>query len=87
MLIPSYSPAMSLLTLEVEIDHGRVFPRGSSVLPEKGTGLLTLFPEGGTKPIASGAVRGFIRQWAGAFSTPADDGDPRLAYLLGKHVK
>ena len=33
---------MSYLTLEVEIDHGRVVPRGPEGLPEKGSGLLTI---------------------------------------------
>ena len=28
-------PAMSYLTLEVEIDHGRVLPKGPETLPEK----------------------------------------------------
>ncbi len=33
---------MSYLTIEVEIDHGRIVPRGSEGLPEKGNGLLTI---------------------------------------------
>ena len=33
---------MSYLTVEVEIDHGRVLPRGPDALPEKGSGLLTI---------------------------------------------
>ena len=33
---------MSYVTLEVEIDHGRVVPRGREGLPEKGNGLLTI---------------------------------------------
>lgn len=37
---------MSYITLEVEIDHGRVVPRGAEKLPERGSGLLTnLEPE------------------------------------------
>ena len=39
-----YIPAMSYLTLEVEIDHGRVVPKEPDKLPEKGTGLLTILP-------------------------------------------
>ena len=35
---------MSLLTLEVEIDHGRVIPRGGETLPENARALLTLLP-------------------------------------------
>ena len=34
---------MNYRTLEVEIDHGRVVPKGPETLPEKGTGLLTIF--------------------------------------------
>ena len=35
---------MSYLTMEVEIDHGKVVPKEPSRLPEKGSGLLTIFP-------------------------------------------
>ena len=34
---------MSYLTVEVEIDHGRIVPKGSEALPEKASGLLTIF--------------------------------------------
>lgn len=34
---------MSYLTLEVEIDHGKVVPKEPARLPEKGSGLLTIF--------------------------------------------
>jgi hypothetical protein len=34
---------MDYLTLEVEIDHGKVLPKGPLPLPEKATGLLTIF--------------------------------------------
>jgi hypothetical protein len=82
-----YRLSMSLVTFEVEIDHGRVIPRGSEPLPEKGTGLLTLLPESAGKP-QRGSVSDFLVEWAGAFSlTEAPDDDPRLAYLLGKHAK
>jgi len=33
---------VSYLTLEVEIDHGRVSPKGAETLPEKASGLLTI---------------------------------------------
>jgi hypothetical protein len=33
---------MSYVTLEVEIDHGRIVPREPSKLPVKGKGLLTV---------------------------------------------
>ena len=38
-----YTACMSYLTLEVEIDHGKVVPKEPSRLPEKGSGLLTIF--------------------------------------------
>jgi hypothetical protein len=34
---------MSYLTVEVEIDHGCVSVKGAEALPEKATGLLTIF--------------------------------------------
>ena len=78
---------MSLVTLEVEIDHGRVISRGPEPLPEKGLGLLTLLPDSAGLP-QRGSVSSFIGKWAGAFSLPDSAGDdPRLAYLLGKHAK
>ena len=49
---------MSYLTVEVEIDHGRVVPRGLERLPDKGSGLLTILPPGGTP----GSVAQPIRQ-------------------------
>lgn len=33
---------MRYLTVEVEIDHGKVVPREPEKLPEKGNGLLTI---------------------------------------------
>jgi len=33
---------MSYLTVEVEIDHGHVSPKGAETLPEKASGLLTI---------------------------------------------
>lgn len=35
---------MSYLTVEVEIDHGHVLAKGPQSLPEKASGLLTIFP-------------------------------------------
>jgi hypothetical protein len=34
---------MSYLTVEVEIDHGHVLAKGAASLPEKASGLLTIF--------------------------------------------
>jgi len=33
---------MTYMTLEVDIDHGKVLPKESSRLPESGRGLLTI---------------------------------------------
>jgi hypothetical protein len=35
---------MSYLTLEVEIEHGRIIPSEPRQLPESGKGLLTILP-------------------------------------------
>jgi hypothetical protein len=35
---------MNYLTVEVEINHGHVQAKGPEKLPEKASGLLTLFP-------------------------------------------
>jgi hypothetical protein len=39
---------MSYLTLEVEIDHGKIVLKDPSRLPEKGSGLLMIFPPDAT---------------------------------------
>ena len=36
---------MSYLTVEVEIDHGRIIAREPEKLPEKGSGLLTILAQ------------------------------------------
>ena len=40
---------MSYLTLEVEIDHGRIVPSEPRQLPENGRGLLTILPSANGK--------------------------------------
>jgi len=45
---------MDYVTLEVEIDHGKVSPKGPLPLPEKATGLLTIFQP--TPPAAKSAT-------------------------------
>jgi hypothetical protein len=35
-------PPMSFLTVEVEIDHGRISPKGTERLPVKAVGLFTI---------------------------------------------
>ena len=36
---------MNLLTLEVQLDHGHVTPKGSERLPDTANALLTILPE------------------------------------------
>ena len=51
---------MSYVTVEVEIDHGRIVPREPGELPETGSGLLTiLYPPG-----SSGGRAEVVRQRA-----------------------
>jgi hypothetical protein len=38
---------MSLITIEVEIDHGKIIPREPAKLPEHGNGLLTILSPNG----------------------------------------
>ncbi|MHB8524295.1 MAG: hypothetical protein ACYDH9_26545 [Limisphaerales bacterium] len=50
---------MSYLTVEVEIDHGRVSSKGAETLPEKASGLLTILnPPAVTQPRPSGLAKG-----------------------------
>jgi hypothetical protein len=50
---------MSYLTLEVEIDHGRVLPKGAEALPDKASGLLTILnPPPPSQPRPFGLARG-----------------------------
>ncbi|MEW6302803.1 MAG: hypothetical protein AB1705_04985 [Verrucomicrobiota bacterium] len=39
---------MSYVTVEVDIDHGRIVPREPGKLPEKGNGLLTILQPAGS---------------------------------------
>jgi hypothetical protein len=50
---------VSYLTLEVEIDHGRVSPKGAETLPEKASGLLTILnPPPLSEPRPIGLAKG-----------------------------
>jgi hypothetical protein len=61
---------MSYLTLEVEIDHGRVLPKGAEALPEKASGLLTILnPPLLSQPRPIGLAKGL-------FSVPDDFNAP-----------
>jgi hypothetical protein len=50
---------MSYRTLEVEIDHGRVLPKGAEALPERVSGLLTILsPPPLSQPRPIGLAKG-----------------------------
>ena len=50
---------MSFQTVEVEIDHGHILPKGAESLPEKASGLLTiLVPAPSSQPRPAGLARG-----------------------------
>jgi hypothetical protein len=54
-----YFDLMSYLTLEVEIDHGRVSSKGAEALPEKASGLLTILnPPPLSQPRPIGLAKG-----------------------------
>jgi hypothetical protein len=65
-----YCQAVSYLTLEVEIDHGRVLPKGHDALPEKASGLLTIL---NLPPLSQQRPIGLAR---GQFSVPDDFNAP-----------
>jgi hypothetical protein len=48
---------MSYVTVEVEIDHGRIVPREPDKLPDKASGLLTILPVAGGLPAAGKPAR------------------------------
>jgi hypothetical protein len=50
---------MSYLTVEVELDHGRVTTKGAEALPEKASGLLTILdPSPHSRPRPFGLAKG-----------------------------
>lgn len=61
---------MSYRTLEVEIDHGRVSPKGAEALLEKGSALLTIL----NPPLLSGPRP--IGLAKGEFTVPDDFNAP-----------
>jgi len=70
---------MSYLTVEVEIDHGRIVPREPEKLPQKGSGLLTIvttdLPPAGLHPTPRTDPRP-IGLAKGEFSVPDDFNEP-----------
>jgi len=48
---------MNYVTVEVEIEHGRIVARGPEKLPEKASGLLTILPSPAHKDADPGPVR------------------------------
>ena len=61
---------MSYVTVEVEIDHGRVSAKGAEALPEKGSGLLTIL---NTPPLSQPRPIGLAK---GQFTVPEDFNAP-----------
>jgi len=49
---------MSYLTVEVEIDHGHVLAKGAESLPEKASGLLTIFAPSPSQQRPGGLAKG-----------------------------
>jgi hypothetical protein len=47
---------MNLVTIEVEIDHGKVTPVGSQALPDRGHVFLTVLPSGHASGTATFSV-------------------------------
>lgn len=48
---------MSYLTVEVEINHGQISAKGSDRLPERASGLLTIFPTAAANPAATSQLQ------------------------------
>jgi hypothetical protein len=61
---------MSYLTVEVELDHGRVVSKGAESLPEKASGLLTILDPA---PLLQLRPIGLAQ---GQFTVPADFNAP-----------
>ena len=69
---------MSYLTVEVEIDHGRIVARDAQKLPEKGSGLLTIL-QPASQPAGTPRPFGLAK---GQFVVPADFNDPLSEEVL-----
>ena len=67
---------MSYVTVEVEIDHGRVSPKGAEILPEEASGLLTILnPPPLSQPRPIGLAKG-------QFTVPDDFNAPLPEHVL-----
>ena len=62
---------MSYKTLEVELENGRVHPRGSETLPAKAHALLTLL-DSSAPPVAQTCAE-LAERWAGLKKLPLDE--------------
>ena len=48
---------MNYLTVEVEIDHGQVLSKGPESLPDKASGLLTIFQSEAVNPVSTSPLQ------------------------------
>lgn len=87
---------MSVLTIPVRIEHGRVIPKEGGALPEQGEGVLTIEAAVTSADEQATQSRGIalkerldaVAQMRGMFKLPEEDpNDPRLNYLLRKYGK
>ena len=67
---------MSYLTVEVEINHGHVTPKGAEALPETASGLLTILPP---SPLSGLRPIGLAK---GQFTVPDDFNTPLPAAVF-----
>jgi hypothetical protein len=67
---------MSYVTVEVDIDHGRILPKGAEALPERASGLLTILnPPPLSQPRPIGLAKG-------QFTVPDDFNAPLPEHVL-----
>ena len=64
---------MSYLTVEVELDHGRIVSKGAECLPEKASGLLTILIPTPLTPLGQKRPMGLAK---GLFTVPEDFNAP-----------
>jgi hypothetical protein len=62
---------MSYKTVEVELENGRVHPRGSETLPAKAHALLTLL-DSGAPPVTRTCAE-LAERWAGLEKLPLEE--------------